>query len=811
MSSTPGYGLFLDIQTTQHLLYNRRGIPRYVANQAKALLKHPGLVRGVYLNPLRPFPDFLDSELLSLETFDWSSMASFRRAADQGPIAYYTMSPFESRRTSEAFLPPFVTRAQVPILVTMYDLIPLLRADKYLGDRNLAREYYGRLDFIKHADLVLTISEHTRRDAIDCLALDPQRVVNIGAGVSDYFRPAAPGDTPARTLAECLPAIRKPFILSVSGAEERKNTEGLIEAFSLLPPALRSELQLVITCKLNDHFTHLWNYKIQQCGLTHDDVVMTDLVADPVLLALYQKAELFVFASFYEGFGLVAAEAAACGCPSLVSNTSSMPEIFNFPPACFDPSDPADIAGHMEAALTDAGFNAELRRVAARTAPVHTWEAVADRTVAALDRLPPPTGIRSRPSPKRKRVALVGPFPPVLSGIADYNGRLAAELSELCDLDLYASVDFDPRATAPGVNSVRRFSIDALGRILNPYAYDAVVYTFGNNQHHHRTYEKALEYPGIVWLHDVQCAGLLTSYAVEKAGPEGAAEFIADLVARLYQQRAPHELLEPRLPSIEEYSRRGVYLTAELVDRARGVIVHSRMAEHLLEIDQGPYGALPPVAVLPLAAGPRLDREHSETPEPLLASFGILAGSKAPGVLLEALARLRRSVPARLAFVGKVDPGFDTAALLEEAERAGVADAVTITGEIPADEYRSWLGRATIAVQLRVRSDGESSAAVADCLAAGVPVVTNLPSCAEMPEGTVRIVPAEITGGILADSLRDLLTGTDKKAALSTAGRRWAAEHSLRRTAEQLLELVDRVGRPATAATFAPDLAGVRR
>lgn len=788
-STESSYGLFLDIQTTQHLLYNRRGIPRYVANQAVALLRHPGLVRGVYFNPLRPFPDFLDEQLLKLPTLDWSTMGSFRRAAEQGPLAYYAMSPFETRRTSEAMLPPFAMRAEIPLVITMYDLIPLLRADKYLGDRNLAREYYGRLELVRQADLILTISEHTRTDALNCLELDPRRLVTIGAGVSSYFKPPAPEDRPEEILKAALPQINKPFVLSVSGAEERKNTEGLIEAFSLLPRHLREGLQLVIACNLNDHFMHLWNYKTKMCGLTPHDVVKTDLVADQVLRALYQKAELFVFPSFYEGFGLVAAEAAACGCPSILSNTSSMPEIFNFPPACFDPADPADMADHMERALTDSAFNSELRRVAARTAPVHTWEAVADRTVAALKLLPEPAGGSFYPAPARRRVALVGPFPPVVSGIADFNQRLAAELAALCDLDIYASIDFDPKATAAGLDGVRKFSVEALGKILNPYAYDAVVYSFGNNHHHHRTYEKALEYPGIVWLHDVQLAGLLISDAVERFGA-GAGQHMAETVARLYQQRAPHELVEPVARPIEDYSRRGVFLTGELMDRARTVIVHSAFARHLLTLDQGPWACPPPTMVLPLPVPPvKLRRDDRIETVPLLASFGILADGKSPEPLVDAVAILRHGTPVNLAFVGKVDAGFDLEGLNDYIRRAGAGDLVTVTGEVDPATYRNWLGRASCAVQLRARSEGESSAAVADCLGSGIPVVTNVAACAEMPPGTVEMVPGNVSGAVLAEHIRRVLDPA-VAAGLAGAGLEWAARHTFRQTALDLLEMV---------------------
>ena len=195
MRAPPGssHGLILDIQGAQSVHHAERGIARYVAEHAAALLTSPGVVRRLALNPLVAFPGHLSASLLTSPLLIWNTATEFTRAEQEGAVAYYIMSPFELRPAAvETIVPPHALRPDVPLVVTLYDLIPLLMPQQYLADTNWARRYHRRLDLIRGADLVLAISEHTRRDGIRLLDLDPNRVVNIGGGVSPFFRPPDP-------------------------------------------------------------------------------------------------------------------------------------------------------------------------------------------------------------------------------------------------------------------------------------------------------------------------------------------------------------------------------------------------------------------------------------------------------------------------------------------------------------------------------------------------------------------------------------------------------------------------------------------
>src|SRR5688572_28818019 len=110
------YGLYLDIQAAQSEGSADRGIGRFIAEHARALVARPNLVRGVAMHPLLPFPGHLPSELLTSPLLTWGTATAFRCAERQGPLAYHVMSPFfpfyfsESR---EHFLPPYVNDRNV--------------------------------------------------------------------------------------------------------------------------------------------------------------------------------------------------------------------------------------------------------------------------------------------------------------------------------------------------------------------------------------------------------------------------------------------------------------------------------------------------------------------------------------------------------------------------------------------------------------------------------------------------------------------------------------------------------------------------
>jgi glycosyltransferase involved in cell wall biosynthesis len=768
--------LLVDLQATQSRSHADRGIARFVKEQTRALLRR-GVGDGLLLNPHLPFPRVLDHDLLAHPGLRWNTQSEVRRLveADERPAAFYLTSPFELSLRAEGDLPAHLWRGNVPIAATLYDLIPLVLPERYLSNAQGESHYRTRVEQLHQVDLVLAISEHTRLDAIRLLELDPVKVETIGFGVSPFFRPEQPTDGNDALLARHLPSVDRPFVLTVLGGDPRKNAERFFAAYA----ETRLDHLLVVTCNLDPATRAAWELAAKQVGLAVDrDVVFTGWQPDEVLRALYQRCQLFVFPPLYEGAGLPAAEAVACGAPTITSSTSSVPEVLELPESTFDPESIDDMARVITRGIADDAYRAALLDRGRERAPLLTWEHVADRTIQALGHLPD-----LGPTTLPLRLALVGPMPPNNSGIADYNAQLLPHLAQRCELDV-----FTPTAgEGPVIDGVRFFTPQALSETCSPWGYDAVVYTAGNSDDHHDLYDLAQEFPGLLWLHDVRLPGLLTTFA--EARVEAKTEFLQHRLLMQYRRRVPIHLRDDPHQPLQQYIDQGIGLTKELVDVARGVIVSSALAERLLRLEQQPDASQTPSWVLPLAYPPPAAAPARRAPASIV-SLGMVSPVKGAELLIRALAALRASgTDATLTFVGPVDDGYRDH-LDALAATVGASEHLVFTGRVDERAYRRWLATATVAVQLRTSTNGESSAAITGAMAAGLPVVTNAPDAAELPEGTVALVPWDVDPTGLADQLAVLLADRPRRAALGRSAQEHAAGWTFAHVADRLVEAV---------------------
>ena len=797
-----GHRLVLDIQTIQNPFFGERGIPRYTSEMCRAVLAAGAPVAAMVMNPNLPYPRRLHPDLAASGKLAWNSARAFRHIAEQGPVAYHVMSPFEAPRPAQAVLPAFAMDPGVAQVFTIHDMIPAL-FQVFAKGGDLDRMYRGRLDLIRRSDLVMTLSESSRNDALRLLDLDPAKVAMVGAGASEFFRPARPGEDPGQLLRRHLPGIARPFVLAVTGVfglDKRKNTEILLAAYAELAADLRRAHQLVVTCKLSDEDRAHWLDLASGMGLRAGEVVLTGFVPDAVLRALYQQARLFVYPSLYEGFGLPALEAARCGCPTLTSNSSSMPEILDFEPATFDPTDASALGALVDRALTDTAFDGQLREAATWASTTHTWARVAERALDAYRGLEPAPS-RARASPPRHRptplrVALVGPVPPVISGVGDYNRRVADALGRLCDLDVFAEPgSMQPSAVGRGY---RNFHAGSFGRVLSPAGYDAIFYSLGNAPQHMLTYELAIRHAGVAWLQDVSLARLHLAYAMARMSRDDAREFVRSTTAHLYKERSALHVVEG--DDWEDYwawEEAGIRLTAELSGRSAGYVVGSELARSIVELDIGPFSPASPSWVVPVAVPTRPAAAHLASATegggaPLVVAMGNLAPWTRPEILVEAVAILNRARPVRLAFVGEADEDL-AVALKSRVCDLGLDGNVEVTGRLVPEEYLARAAGADCAVQLRADGLVSGALALADALAARLPVVTSVWASRDMPAGTVVEVPPDIGPDRLADAIAGVLDHPDRRRDLAAAADKYARSWTYDDVAASLAEVAAEV------------------
>lgn len=773
--------LVLDLQCTQSPAHADRGIARYATELAAALLRGGAEVALLTLNPALAFPRSLPPELLAHPGLGWASPRAYDRL--DGEVAHLILSPVEEV-SPESVLPPHVRASGAHVVALLFDLIPLVLDQHSSGG---ARAWYRqRLELYRQADLVLAISEHTRADALQHLGLIPERVVSVLGGVSSFFSPSTEGQDAAEGVAGL---VRRP-VLSVGGGDGRKNLDNLVRAWALVPEEVRALHQLVVVCDLPPLAVSHLATVAAEAGLADDELVVTGFVSDVVLRQLYRASALFVFPSRYEGLGLPVLEALACGCPAVTSNRSSLPEILGLPASTFDPDDQVAMAGRITAGLVDERLRTEISACAAERLARFTWDATARRVLDALsglpEPLPPEAGRPGRPARRRRarRLALATLLPPSSSGLAVVAGRLLPELARHAEV---VALTPDARRPCQAPPAVRVLVADALGSSVAPDAFDHLVSVVGNSEQHWATVENVRRHGGIVWLHEARLPAISTERATQLGLPDG---WVAERQQALHPGR-PLQLSEATWRDPGALSRMGVGLTGQVVRWSRGCIVNSELARRLVVLDQQPGQALPPIAVLPLAfPDPATLAGHEPDDPPLLLAPGHLDEVKGPDVLVEALARLRREVPARLAFVGPAHPSRRrwVEAL---AERWGVVGAVQVTGAVDDETWWAWVRRASIGVVLRRTTLGESSGAVHELLAAGVPCVTSVATALELPPDALVHVPPGVQAPQLADLLAGLLADPRRSTALAAAGQAAAAAWTYAHLAEALLPTLD--------------------
>jgi glycosyltransferase involved in cell wall biosynthesis len=271
-----------------------------------------------------------------------------------------------------------------PVSISFYDLIPFLNPKEYLEvDRFYATYYMRKLEYLKRAALLLSISEFSRSEGLEHLDFSPEQILNISSAAEPFFSDAAPATDPV-VLNEKF-GITRPFVLYTGGADPRKNLTRLLEAYAQIPAALRQQHQLVLAGRI-DRAEHLSLLKgIKASGMTPDEVIFTEYISDDELQTLYYSCKLFVFPSWHEGFGLPALEAMKCGAAVISSNTSSLPEVVNLEEALFDPLSTQSISAKLVEFLSKPELIECMKAHAKIQAPLFSWDVSAQKAIAGFE------------------------------------------------------------------------------------------------------------------------------------------------------------------------------------------------------------------------------------------------------------------------------------------------------------------------------------------------------------------------------------------------------------------------------------------
>lgn len=737
--------LIIDLQGAQTSGSRHRGIGRYSLSLTKAMLQQSRgdeifvLLNGEFADSLDEIRTALADTISSDQLRVWfppklagkghaigeaqvGLLNAYRNAfiAELDPDWVLVTSLFEGYGDNAV---TEINRNRFPwrTAVILYDLIPFIYQSIYLGNEGIRSWYYKKIDQLRRADLLLSISASSGMEAIDLLNFTQSSVVNISTACDSQFKPIT-ASTEHRAEIEFRYGIGRAYVLYTGGIDYRKNIERLLEAFAILPDTLRKRYQLVVVCSIQDAERRRLQEIAAEFGMAQDELILTGFVSDRDLVYLYNSATLVVFPSWHEGFGLPALEAMQCGKPVLGSNCSSIPEVIGFDEALFDPYDVSDMADKMAFALQNPLFLDRLAAHCAKQATRFSWQVTAKRAWQALAEYQGETALLAQPLLSyRPRLAYVSPLPPERSGIADYSADLLRELTRWYDIDVVVR---DPEApNSDYVKAVCKIrSVDQFRSSANTY--DRIIYHFGNSEFHAHMFELLESFPGVVVLHDFYLSGIQAWSELTGIRPFSFSRslFLShgfSAVLRRFQADDIHEV-------ISEYPA-----SLDVLQNALSVIVHSRHVRELFK-KWYPDNSICSTELIPLIkpihsrGNCRVEARKSlgiSESALLFCSFGLLGQTKLNDRLIRSwqLSNLNHQDDALLIFVGEPSGVFGETILSMAAQSPNIR----ITGWVNDEAYQKWLAAADVGVQLRTNSRGETSAAVLDCLAAGLATIVN--------------------------------------------------------------------------------------
>ncbi|KTG26523.1 glycosyl transferase family 1 [Idiomarina sp. WRN-38] len=763
--------IIIDMQGAQAENKNR-GIGRYSLALAQGLVRHSGkhevilALNGALEDTIEPLRAAFQHELPQTAIRVWRPVTparhlepdnDWRRVASEmlyeaflkslQPDIVVITSLFEG--LGQDAVTSINQLTDLPVAVVLYDLIPFINPSPYLDNPAIKRWYEEKVTFLRKANILLSISESSRQEALTYLDFPKEKVVNISTDADPQFAVRAYTTNQVTSLFQKY-GIEKDLVLYTGGIDHRKNIEGLISAYSHLPAFLREQHQLAIVCSMAE--PDKTRLKALACseGLEAHELVLTDFVPEEDLIALYNLCKVFVFPSWHEGFGLPALEAMRCGAVVIGSNTSSLPEVIGIEEALFDPHDLDDITRKLRQVLTDKDLRQHLKQYATEQAKRFSWDYTAKQALAALEETNNQKSSLNK-SKKRLKLAFFSPLPPERSGISDYSAELLPELSKYYDIEVV--VEQEKISDNWIIENCPKVShVDFLKKALE---YDRIIYHFGNSQFHAYMLPLIESAPGVVILHDFFLSGL-AAYNGEYAN---SPLYYLKTLYSCHGYQAVHRYFH-------NDDTAWVYPCNKLpISHAKGVIVHSDFSINLASEWYG-QDVANKWKIIPLLRKPgKINSEAKNSIRKglgidenafLICSFGMIGKPKLNHRLLASWveSKLSEEKNCILLFVGENEPGEYGQFMKSEIEKSGFEDRIKITGWADSETFVQYLLAADIGVQLRGMTRGETSAAVLDCMNYGLATIVNENgSMSDLKEKSIIKIPDKFTNKDLKDAL----------------------------------------------------------
>ena len=270
------------------------------------------------------------------------------------------------------------------VVTTIHDTTFYKFPKKHIWIKKLYFKFFIKYS-CNHSDHLISVSNNTKNDLINLFNIKPEKITTTHLGVDEKFRPI--DDLDKFQILKNKYHLPDHFVLYVGLIEPRKNLSSLIRSYSNLRMSigLNKDFHLVIAGR--------WGWESEELMALVSELNITEQIHFPGYIDsedlpfLYNMAKVFVYPSFYEGFGLPVLESMACGTPVITSNVSSMPEFVGDSGLLIDPNDISTIQNALRDLLLNDQLRLELSERALKRSKEFTWKETARKTLDVYRRV----------------------------------------------------------------------------------------------------------------------------------------------------------------------------------------------------------------------------------------------------------------------------------------------------------------------------------------------------------------------------------------------------------------------------------------
>lgn len=270
-----------------------------------------------------------------------------------------------------------IVRMDCPVVATLHDALPI-KYPEWCNPRLRSVKNWLQRKATAKADHVIALSWFAIDELVECFGVNPNRVSVVYCGVDDEW--LAPPDEAAVAATLARHGLKPGYFLTVGTLQPRKNVERLLDAYLMLPKALRDERALVVVGARGWRCETLVA-RLESARAAGENIVWLDKLTDAQdLRHLYLGAGVFAFPSLYEGFGIPIVEAFASRVPVVASNASSLPEVTQGAALDVDPLNAGELAEALQTLATDGVERARCIAAGRARAEQLTWHDTARQT-----------------------------------------------------------------------------------------------------------------------------------------------------------------------------------------------------------------------------------------------------------------------------------------------------------------------------------------------------------------------------------------------------------------------------------------------